>query len=186
MGRGGSGVPRVIVIGGSPGAGKSTLARGLQSELGAAWVDFGRLREFHLKPDWSNQSAAEESLTFDNLISILRNYVAHGWAYIIVDDLRDERIRQIPKALTGIDFRILTLTVQSETELRRRIVERNDGWKNCDAAIAWNHSVIIRALVEREHRIETFTKSQSQVLAEALAALDDPTEGPCNTRTSPT
>ena len=61
---------RVIVIGGAPGTGKSTLARALRNLLNAPWIEFGRLREFHLKPDWSDQSEAEESMAFENLGSV--------------------------------------------------------------------------------------------------------------------
>jgi predicted kinase len=164
-------MPRVIVIGGSPGSGKSTLARGLQSSLDAVWIDFGRLREFHLKPDWSNQGPEEEALTFENLISIVRNYVAHGWANIIVDDLRDARVRQIPQVLSGVHFCILTLTVCNEAELRLRITQRNDGWKDGDGAIAWNRLIIGRPAVAGERMIETSSKSEAQILTEALAVL---------------
>jgi predicted kinase len=164
-------MPRVIVIGGSPGSGKSTLARGLRSALQAVWVDFGRLREFHLKLDWSNQSMAEESMTFENLIWILRNYLRHGYENVIVDDLRDERLRQIPDALAEADFQIVTLIVSDEEELRRRIVARSEGWTNCDLAVEWNRAVIGRAVVTGERKIDTAGKSAEMVLVEALSAL---------------
>jgi predicted kinase len=164
-------MPRVIVIGGSPGSGKSTLARGLRSAFASPWVDSGCLREFHLRPDWSDQSPAEEFLTFENLIAILGNYVRHGYRNVIVDDLRDDRIRQIPDALAEIDFRIITLTVSDENELRTRIVDRNDGWQNCDAAVVWNRQVIDRPAVVRESKIDTSAKSVAAVLAEALVLL---------------
>jgi chloramphenicol 3-O-phosphotransferase len=163
--------PPVIVIGGAPGSGKSTLARGLRAAFPSPWVDFGRLRAFHLRPDWSDQSPAEELLTFENLIAILGNYARHGYRNVLVDDLRDERIRQIPDALAGIDFRIITLTLSDENELRTRIVERNDGWRNCDAAVVWNRQVIDRPAVVRESKIDTSAQSVAAVLADALALL---------------
>src|SRR5688500_6795109 len=120
-------MPGLIVIGGSPGAGKSTLAAHLRAQLGGPWIDFGRLREFHLNADWSDQSAAEEQMTFENLVYIIRNYLQHGYSSIIVDDLRDHRIQQIPAVLADTDFRILTLVTQDDDELSARITTRNDG-----------------------------------------------------------
>src|SRR3954467_13070947 len=146
-------MPELIVIGGAPGSGKSTLAAGLRALLRGPWIDFGRLREFHLERDWSNQSPEEELMTFENLLGIIRNYVRHGYTNIIVDDLRDHRIQQIPSALHDVPLQILTLVVSNASELKRRIISRNDGWRDPDAAVEWNQSVIDRACVERERKI---------------------------------
>src|SRR5687768_4894450 len=102
-------MPGLIVIGGAPGSGKSTLAAELRSQLQGPWIDFGRLREFHLRNDWSDQSEEEESMTFENLLYILRNYLRYGFSNIIVDDLRDHRVQQIPSLMNGVPLHILTL-----------------------------------------------------------------------------
>src|SRR3954467_2408337 len=101
----------LIVIGGAPGCGKSTLAMQLRALLRGPWIDFGRLREFHLERDWTNQSAEEEAMTFENLLSIIRNYIRHGYRNIIADDLQDHRIQQVPIALHDVPLRIVTLVV---------------------------------------------------------------------------
>ena len=98
-------MPQLIVIGGAPGSGKSTLAGSLRAILRGPVIDFGRLREFHLERDWSNQSAEEEAMTFENLLSIIRNYVRHGHRNIIVEDLQDHRVQQIPTALHDVPLR---------------------------------------------------------------------------------
>src|SRR5215218_5326614 len=92
-------MPELIVIGGAPGCGKSTLAAQLRALLHGPWIDFGRLREFHLERDWSNESREEEQMTFESLLSIIRSYIRHGYRNIIVDDVRDDRIQQIPSVL---------------------------------------------------------------------------------------
>src|SRR5215213_9952021 len=143
----------LIVIGGAPGCGKSTLAMQLRSVLRGPWIDFGKLREFHLEPDWSNQSTDEESISFENLQGIIRNYVRHGYRNIVVDDLQEHRIQQVPQVLHDVAFQIVTLVVSDPSELRRRIVSRNAGWKDAGAAIAWNQSVNDRACVDREQKI---------------------------------
>ena len=72
-------MPESIVIGGAPGCGKSTLAAQLRALLRGPWIDFGRLRKFHLERDWSNEGHEEEAMTFENLSSIIRNYIRHGY-----------------------------------------------------------------------------------------------------------
>lgn len=171
LGNGGVAPMPIIIIGGSPGSGKSTLASNLRSRLNAPWVDFGRLREFHLKPDWSDQGPAEESLAFENLLFIVRNYFRHGYANVLVDDLKDIRVRQIPAVLTDVPFRILTLVVGTDQELRERIVKRNAGWKHVDGAVEWNRSVISRPTVAGEYKIDTASKSPSHVVDEAIRIL---------------
>jgi predicted kinase len=164
-------MPELIVIGGAPGCGKSTLAAQLQALLRGPWIDFGRLREFHLERDWSNESPEEEAMTFENLLSIIRNYIRHGYRYIIVDDLRDNRIQQVPSVLRDVSLRIVTLVVSNPAELRRRIETRNDGWKDAEAAVAWNQRVLERACVAHECKIDVTNKSPGAVLDEVLGEL---------------
>jgi len=164
-------MPELIIIGGAPGSGKSTLAMQLRALLHGPRIDFGRLREFHLERDWSNQGAEEEAMTFENLLSIIRNYIRHGWRNIIVDDLQDHRIQQVPVALHDVPLRIVTLVVSDPSELRRRIASRNDGWKDPEAAVAWNQRVLDRACVEHELKIDVTGKSPSSVLDEVINQL---------------
>lgn len=164
-------MPELIVIGGAPGCGKSTLAAQLRALLRGPWIDFGRLREFHLERDWSNQSREEEVMTFENLLGIIRNYIRHGYRNIIVDDLRDHRVQQVPSVLPEVSFRIVTLIISDPAELRRRIEVRNEGWKDTEAAVAWNQRVMERPCVAHECKIDVANKSPGAVLDAVLDEL---------------
>jgi len=144
----------LLVIAGSPGSGKTTVGEILRSELGSPYIDFGCIREFHLDPEWKTENAREEQMSFENLIYIVENYVRHGWKNVIVTDLRDFRVIEVPEAFPNLDFLIATLVIDSDDEIAYRIRTRNDGWKDVEGAVKWNRSVRNRHSVKGEYKID--------------------------------
>ena len=122
----------LLVVAGAPGSGKTTIARLLHAELGGARVDFGYLREFHLDNEWSNASPREEGMAFENLLYVVRNYFRHGYAPVIVTDLLDFRVQEIPVHFRHDNFVIATLVVHDDAELKRRVLipERDSGYRD--------------------------------------------------------
>ena len=146
----------LLVVAGAPGSGKTTIARLLHAQVGGALVDFGHLREFHLDNGWSNASPREESMAFENLLYIIRNYFRHGYAPVIVTDLRDFRVQEMPVHFRHDDFVIATLVVHDDAELKRRVLipERDSGYRDFASAIAWNRGLIERPAVQNEVKID--------------------------------
>lgn len=144
----------LLVIGGSPGSGKTTVGELLRAELASPYIDFGCLREFHLDPEWKTQNQREEQMAFENLIYIVGNYVRNGWKNVIVTDLKDFRVVQTPEVFGHLNFLIATLVVDSDDEIAHRIRTRNDGWKDVDGAVRWNRQVRNREAVECEYKID--------------------------------
>ena len=144
----------LIVIAGSPGSGKTTVADLLHATLRSPYIDFGYIREFHLDRYWKDQSEREEQMSFENLVYIVRNYARHGYKNIIVTDLKDFRVRQIPDHFADLDFVIATLFVESDQELAKRIRERNDGFRDVEKAVEWNRNVRARVPVKSERLID--------------------------------
>jgi len=145
----------IILIAGSPASGKTTVSQLLKEKLGdAPLIDFGKLREFHLKRDWSNQSEEEEQMTFENLLYILDNYGKHGYEYVIVNDLKDERVQEFPNVFKG-DFKIFTLVLEDEA-LKQRMKDptRDSGFTDIKVASEWNDKIKKRGAVKNEYKID--------------------------------
>ena len=129
----------LIVIGGAPGVGKTTISNLLAKELNSFVFDFGILREVHLDDKWSNASEAEEQMSFENLVFILKNYKKHGYKNVILNDLQDFRIQQIAVFFSDLDYIVFSLFVGDDQELKKRIEgPRDSGWKDVEKALEWN------------------------------------------------
>lgn len=151
----------LLVIAGAPGSGKTTVCDILHAALESPYIDFGDVRNFHLDRQWSNQSPREEQMAFENLIFILKNYIRYGYKNVILNDLKDFRVRQIPELFAEDDFLIATLVVESDDELTTRIKNRKSGFTNVERALAWNKEIQRRPLLAGEHRIDnTFDSPQ--------------------------
>ena len=137
-----------------------------------AQIDFGKLREFHLERDWSNQSAAEEEIAFENLVFIVRNYLQRGYEHIIVEDLKDFRVQQMAEVFADAKPRIVTLVLRDGAELRRRIAQRNEGWTNADGAVEINREILERGEMVGERKIDVSGKTPGQVAQEAMRVLE--------------
>src|SRR3989344_9481636 len=145
-----------IFIAGSPGSGKTTISNLLKTKLkNPPMIDFGWIREFHLDKEWKNAGKKEEQMSFDNLVFILKNYVKHGYKEVIVNDLQDFRIEQIPKRFTKNRYIIISLIVKVDNELKNRVLgERDSGFKDFKATISWNKKIIDRKSIKNEIKVD--------------------------------
>ena len=163
----------LLVIAGSPGSGKSTVAQLVRAEIASPFIEFSSLREFHLDREWKTQNPAEEAMAFENLIYIVKNYVRHGWKNVVVTDLKDFRVVQTPEVFGDLNFLIATLVVDSDDEIAHRIRTRNDGWKDVEGAVTWNRHVQNREAVEGEHKIDNSHRDPRRTADAIMRLLDD-------------
>jgi dephospho-CoA kinase len=163
----------LIVIAGAPGSGKTTVANLLRRTLASPFIDYGYIREFHLDAEWKNQSPREEQMSFENLVYILENYIRYGYKNIIVTDLRDFRVQQIPALFAGHSYLIATMIISNDDELALRIEQRNDGWRDVKRAQDWNKEIQERPLLVGEHRIDNTHHEPERTLEVILKLAEE-------------
>lgn len=163
----------LLVVAGAPGSGKTTIARLLHAQLGGVCIDFGYLREFHLDNEWSNASPREESMAFENLLYVIRNYFRHGYRPIIVTDLQDFRVQEMPVHFRHENFLIATLVVHDDAELKRRVLipERDSGYRDFASSLAWNRGLIERSPVQNEVKIDNTAADPAGAVERILALM---------------
>lgn len=167
--------PDFLIMAGAPGSGKSTISEALHERFASCLIDFGYLRQFHLNRSWSNASPLEEQMAFDNLVAILKNYARHGYKHVIVNDLRDHRVQQIPEVLAGYNFVIITLVINDDEVMRARVLNpaRDSGFRDAEAALAWNRTLLERPTVANEHKLDTTAFSVAETVDAVLGLLSE-------------
>jgi chloramphenicol 3-O-phosphotransferase len=147
---------QLIVIAGAPGSGKTTICKLLHEHFQSVYIDFGWLREFHLDIEWRKSNILEETMSFENLLFIIKNYFKHNYDYVLVTDLQDHRVEQIPHFFALHQFLIVTLIIHDDVELQRRVVDptRDSGYHDYHKSLAWNHAVITRPLLPNEYKFD--------------------------------
>lgn len=164
----------LIVIGGAPGSGKTTVSKMLYETLQSPMIDFGDLRNFHLDFFWEKVSEKEEQMSFENLVFILKNYIRNGYKNVIVNDLQDFRIQQIPQAFADDDYLIVTLVLFNEDEHRARILNptRDSGFRDVERALAWNRAVIERPTLRNEYKLDNTLNTPEETAREIINLLN--------------
>ena len=113
-------------------------------------------------------------MAFENLIFIVRNYVRHGYKHVMVNDLEDARVQQIPEVFADIDYIIFDLIVGSDVELKQRVLDptRDSGFRNYQASLAWNDGLKRRALGKNEYRIDNSDRHPSRTMQMIVQAIE--------------
>jgi len=165
----------LIVVGGAPGSGKTTVCRLIQAETRWPLIEFGYLRQFHLDKAWTNTSPREEQMSFENLAFIVRNYVHYGYNHVMVNDLQDFRVQQIPDLFSDIDYIIFDLIVENDDELKQRVLDptRDSGFRDYAASLAWNDGLKRRPLGRNEFRIDNTDRNPAQAVQTILQAIEE-------------
>lgn len=156
-----------IIVHGSPGNGKTTLSRMLHDHLKSPYFEFGWIPEFRsLTPSLDISQAAEEQLSFENLILVAKNYNSHGFKNIILTDLNDIRMLDIHNVFRGYRYMILTLYSDLDDAIKQRVLTRDNGneYRDWESSIAINALIRSRETLPNEYRIENSRQNADAAL----------------------
>jgi hypothetical protein len=148
----------------------------LQTQLASPFFELGgHLRERHLDAEWKNANAAEEQMSFENLVFIVHNYIRYGYSNVIVTDLEAFRVEQIPALFAGHRYVIFTLFVRDFEVHKARVLnpERDSGYNDYERAWAWNNEVQQRPLLTHEYRLDNTHDEPKRTVATILDILQD-------------
>ena len=124
----------------------------------------------------SNVSAEEEQMSFENLIFILKNYYRYGYKNILINDLTDTKIQQLPNYLSHDEFKylIITLIVNDDEILKERVLEptRDSGFRNFKRAIEYNAVLKSRELYRNEVRLNNTKMTVNETVDRVLEIIN--------------
>jgi hypothetical protein len=175
-----------IIVHGSPGNGKSTLSRMLHEHLKSPYFEFGWIPEFRsLTPSLDISQAAEEQLSFENLILVAKNYYSHGFKNIILTDLNDIRMLDIHHVFKGYRYIILTLYSDHDDIIKQRVLTRDNGneYKDWETSASINALIKSRVKLPNEYRIENSGQHPEmalQLMLELMATHESAAEDDIN------
>lgn len=165
--------PDVIVVAGAPGTGKTTVCRVLAERLASPYLDLGRLRSMHLDRLWQRMSVADEAVGFENLLAMVRNYCRHDFRPVLVSDLTEDRVEEIVGVLAGLDVRMVTLVLDDPALHKLRVLDetRDSGYRDWQAALAWNQRTLERPLLPNEQRLTSTHLSVDETVDQVLSDI---------------
>jgi hypothetical protein len=132
----------VLVIRGAPGAGKSTLGRGLRRALTCgAVLEVDDFRGMLCQVDWSFRG--DHDVALDAALAAIPAYLAHGRRpVVLIDTFSRSRLTSVHARLTKADLHHQTLSMWVEpTVLAERLAARTSGFKEWEPSRILNEEV---------------------------------------------
>lgn len=166
---------QVIFIGGAPGIGKSTLARHLKKEFpGGVTLESDMLWSCINAVNWHDQDQGWESLK--QSLFLAQKYLKSGFSPVTVVNVFTTRTLErvfelLEKVKLFTDFKIVSLYT-SEAELKRRVVNRESGWKDLEGCYFCNRDVQTQRF-ENQLLIDTTDLDQDAVRNKVLMFLKE-------------
>ena len=136
--------PKLILIGGAPGIGKSSLARQLKKTFAkGVTLETDELWGCINNVDWYNQE--QHLVALQQTFLLAESYFNLGFQPIIVVDVFTNRslvrtFELLEKHKTLKPYKIISLFMD-DSQLKDRVLSRGEGWKNLESCYYCNREI---------------------------------------------
>ena len=163
-----------IFIAGAPGSGKSIVAKKMQQKLDCPLFEFGWIPEFRNTGEKILTYSEEEVLAFENIVLVAKNYAKHGFKNVVITDLNNDYIRQLPELFSDYNFAIYTLRLEDENVLKERVLDksRSSEYRDWRKAQEINRQLQNRQPLKNETFLDITTQSVDEVAEQIIASLN--------------
>lgn len=163
-----------IFILGAQGSGKTTLARLLKKKLNSVHIDYDWVRDFHLANGWKNANTAEEEMSFENLVFLLKNYAKYNYKNVIVSSFTEEIIERILGELKDYKNIVITLYLTSDEILKQRVLteSRDSGFRDFEQSILFNKKLRNDLNYPNEHKIDNTDQTSEETMNQIIDILE--------------
>ena len=161
----------VLVIRGAPGAGKSTLGRGLRRALpSGAVLEVDDFRGMLAQVDWSSRS--DHDVALDAALAAISAYLGHDRRpVVLIDTFSRSRLTSVQARLdtAGLHHHTLSLWIDP-TVLAERLEARTSGFKEWEPSRILNDEVRANRY-PAEHYVDATALDRDAALELALAVI---------------
>ncbi|CAN5229366.1 ATP-binding protein [soil metagenome] len=163
-------VVELILIRGTPGSGKSSLARRLKKKFpDSVLIELDNIRGMMNNVDW--ESDQQHDIALHVAAHAAKCFLESGRSPIIIADIfLPEKLNLFLKNAGIVNYRIITLLI-NKSKLQERYDQRKEGFTDLQKGIAINQLLLIDE-VQFETKIETSEISKEEVSTLALCQLN--------------
>lgn len=164
-----------IFILGTQGAGKTTISRLLKEKLNSVHIDYDWIRGFHLNKEWKNATDAEEEMSFENLLFLLKNYAKHNYENVIVGGFTEKNIEKVLSELKDYKNIVITLYLSNDEVLKQRVLteSRDSGFRDFEESIQFNKKLRDELHYPNEHKVNNTNQTPEETTNQIVGLLSE-------------
>ncbi len=162
----------LIILVGTAGSGKTTIAKYLQEKFNYPLINYGELRKRNGDFSWETYSI-EENKSYDELIQILEDLLKQEKKNIIVEDLpTPQRYSEILDRFKDRNIKIIRLIIGNDEILKQRVLNEGREFRDFEKAKRWNERIRAMPIFKNEKVIDNTEQSLEETINQVLEFIN--------------